>query len=935
LTAQPGNGQVTLTWVPVERAQTYDLYWSTQPGVTTANGTRITNATSPHVHSGLTNGQTLYYILVANNACCQSVSGEIGVIPGLSGWVGPSFLQTGSVFDAALSDYRNGYAAVAYRTPWQGTFVDQKVYSVLYDQSAGWQSAVTHDSYRQVNESLEKIPHSPSVIRHSDGTGLMTWWRREWTTDTVTQERIGEQTVLYAQTYTPGMGWSQAVEVWRNTDTTHTEPLAQTTWSSLKADSTGRATLAFKVLYDNTTGRTEEVIYAMQHQQGSGWGAVAELVHTGSLAFNDPYREESLDVSDGGALVAYKHGRWSGAAPLYAHRYTAGAGWGVAISLGEGELPVAAIDVTGDAAVAWFGSRLVQVKRYQSAGGWQPTEAVGSEAEGYLSATNVQAVFDGQGALHIAWSRNGRFNKSQYPGCIALEYFLGGQIAYNRYVPGSGWGTESTLPAAMANDADFCGHHSFSFGLGTDDSGNAHVLAAELAENRTDLSFFVGILDYPFRSGGGWRDPVVIHPFTQEVYSSPAVQAVGDDNGNRLAIYCPPPCSDTVASSHYMRIAGAPIAHAGANQDAQAGSMVPLDGSASIDSDGQIQSYNWLQMEGPPVVLSDSSVVSPSFTAPGVSAPTELVFTLTVQDDTGLADVDSVRVTVFPVSTPPVANAGPDQPVAEGSLVTLDGTASTDSDGTIVAYHWTQTVEPFVVLDGTTYQTPTFTAPLVDGSATLNFTLTVTDDAGLTATDTVIVTVTDALNTPPTANAGPDQTVTEGTTATLDGSASSDSDGFIASYLWTQTSGPVITLDDPTLAMPSFTAPLVTLDTLLGFDLTVTDDQGATGSDAVVITVQDAVDLTPPVTTASLTRTAVKGAAVYDIDFTVDEPATTWFRVTGEGTITSGGANTTAWQIYGGTTIHVDIAKRGTANLDYYSIDTVGNQEAIRTEVLQ
>ena len=115
----------------------------------------------------------------------------------------------------------------------------------------------------------------------------------------------------------------------------------------------------------------------------------------------------------------------------------------------------------------------------------------------------------------------------------------------------------------------------------------------------------------------------------------------------------------------------------------------------------------------------------------------------------------------------------------------------------------------------------------------------------------------------------------------------------------------------------------------------VTDDQGATGSDAVVITVQDAVDVTPPVTTVSLTRTTVKGAAVYDIDFTVDEPATTWFRVTGEGTITSGGANTTAWQIYGGTTIHVDIAKRGTANLDYYSIDTVGNQEAIRTEVLQ
>ncbi len=68
LSATPGNGQVTLTWASSAGAARYTLYWSTSPGVTKATGTALTNATSPFIHQGLTNGTTYYYVVTASNA---------------------------------------------------------------------------------------------------------------------------------------------------------------------------------------------------------------------------------------------------------------------------------------------------------------------------------------------------------------------------------------------------------------------------------------------------------------------------------------------------------------------------------------------------------------------------------------------------------------------------------------------------------------------------------------------------------------------------------------------------------------------------------------------------------------------------------------------------------------------------------------------------
>lgn len=92
-----------------------------------------------------------------------------------------------------------------------------------------------------------------------------------------------------------------------------------------------------------------------------------------------------------------------------------------------------------------------------------------------------------------------------------------------------------------------------------------------------------------------------------------------------------------------------------------------------------------------------------------------------------------------------------------------------------------------------------------------------------------------APNAAPRANAGPDQAVIEGDSVTLNASGSSDSDGTITRFAWTQTGGPGVALEAADTSAPRFVAPDITTTTALTFSLTVTDNAGATATDSVNI----------------------------------------------------------------------------------------------------
>ena len=93
-------------------------------------------------------------------------------------------------------------------------------------------------------------------------------------------------------------------------------------------------------------------------------------------------------------------------------------------------------------------------------------------------------------------------------------------------------------------------------------------------------------------------------------------------------------------------------------------------------------------------------------------------------------------------------------------------------------------------------------------------------------------------NAAPNAIAGTNQTVTSGSTVTLDAAASNDPDGDNLSYVWSQTSGPTVTLSGADSRTATFAAPDVSSDTLLSFRLDVTDTGGLNDSASVNVTVR-------------------------------------------------------------------------------------------------
>ena len=181
-------------------------------------------------------------------------------------------------------------------------------------------------------------------------------------------------------------------------------------------------------------------------------------------------------------------------------------------------------------------------------------------------------------------------------------------------------------------------------------------------------------------------------------------------------------------------------------------------------------------------------------------------------------------------NTSPNVDVGADQTLGAAGLVSLSATIS-DDDATY-SVTWSQTSGTTVTLSDTSSANPTFTAPANEADVILVFQISVDDGTNAAVTDSVSITVTGtATDSGPSVDAGDSQTVDSGVTVTL--AATITNNGDTLTIAWSQTSGDTVTLSNNSAASSTFTAPTVTEDEILVFEVSVDDGSNNVVTDTV------------------------------------------------------------------------------------------------------
>ena len=287
-----------------------------------------------------------------------------------------------------------------------------------------------------------------------------------------------------------------------------------------------------------------------------------------------------------------------------------------------------------------------------------------------------------------------------------------------------------------------------------------------------------------------------------------------------------------------------PSVNAGPDQTVLEGSTVALTGTAS-DQDGNALTYSWGHDSALAIGFANSTSHVTTFTAPWVGSNSTVTLTLTADDGTGSAS-DSMSVTIVNAAQPPRNIDGISLTSTESGVIEAIWDAPGEAP---IDYRmsWAKTGESFRTwtdMTGNAFPTgASHTIPNLEEGE--EYKVQVRARYGGSSgpwsnvyTVTVAGTAPDQpANSPPVVDAGDSQTVQEGSTVALSGTAS-DPDGNSLTYLWSHDSAMSITFSDPSSLAASFAAPHVDSNTIITITLTVSDGN-ITTSDSVDVTITD------------------------------------------------------------------------------------------------
>lgn len=231
----------------------------------------------------------------------------------------------------------------------------------------------------------------------------------------------------------------------------------------------------------------------------------------------------------------------------------------------------------------------------------------------------------------------------------------------------------------------------------------------------------------------------------------------------------------------------------------------------------------------------------------------------------------------------PDANAGPDQSVKEGDLVSINGSFSDDGLIDTHTFLWTVTASNGQVVADVATEDFTFT-PVDDGTYTLQ--LTVTDNAGASTTDSMVVTVD---NETPTLDAGADETLPVSAGGVFSRSLTFGDPGDDS---WTATVdfGDGTGIQNVVIDQNNKSFDLnhtYVVDGLYTVSVSVSDEDGGTVTDTFVLD----VNVAPVITSFSGPTAAIAGQTLtYSVQTGESTDVITWVATDSQGTLLDSGS---------------------------------------------
>lgn len=285
-----------------------------------------------------------------------------------------------------------------------------------------------------------------------------------------------------------------------------------------------------------SSATSTEVLLTVQASVSKAWQAQV-LIETDNRGDADQPQVAANAAGTATAVWQQSDGTSIG---IYANRYTPGSGWGTAVRIEPGNIntaqePQVAMDSSGNAIAVWmqqdnFGSNKIWASRYAAAGStWGTPTRIESGAG---DAGNPQIAMDGSGnAIAVWWQHQG----------AQMD------VVANRFVPGSGWGTE----VAIETDASDVSAPQVAM----DAAGNAMVVWA-VARQTGGFSFEYDVWANRYVALTGWGTARSIDG-VNTTQPNPAPHVAIDGSGNAIAVWHRPTGSfDSIWSNRFTVAAG-------------------------------------------------------------------------------------------------------------------------------------------------------------------------------------------------------------------------------------------------------------------------------------------------------------------------------------------------------------------------------------------